>query len=67
MFRSNVSFDGERLLAPRPKQKLQNSHLSVRDCIFSTFAAIHYVRWPDEAPFRDDRDPLTAGGHLWKW
>ena len=68
MFRENVSFNGEKLLAPRPNPKLENNPLSsVRDCFFSTFAAIHYVWWPDEAPFRDDRDQLTADGHLWKW
>ena len=64
MFRNNVSFDGERLLAPRPNQNLENSHVSVRDWFFSISAGILYVWWPDEAPFRDDRDPLTAGGHL---
>jgi hypothetical protein len=68
MFRNNVSFDGEELLAPRPNSKFENKHLSsVRACFFNTFAAILCVWWPDEAPFRDDRVPPTAGGHLWKW
>jgi len=40
MFRDNVSFEGEELLAPRPKPKLKNDHLSVRDCCFSIFAPI---------------------------
>jgi len=40
MFRNNIRFYGEELLAPRPTPKLEYHPLSaVRDCLFIIFAA----------------------------
>jgi hypothetical protein len=67
-FRNIVSFDGEALLAPRPKPKLENHPLSaVHDFLFHIFAATLHI-WrpflqsqPENAPCCDGRYPLTEG------
>jgi hypothetical protein len=75
MFRNIVIFYGEELLVPRPTPKLEGHPMSaVRDCLVNVFAATLHIRWlflhpqPEDAPCRDDRDPLIIhpckGGDL---
>jgi hypothetical protein len=66
MFRNIIIFYGEEL-SPRPAPKLEGHPLSgVRDCLFTVFAAtLHNWRpflhpQPEDAPCRDDRDPLNT-------
>ena len=66
--RNIVSFEGEELLAPRPKSKLENHPPSaVRGCLFYIFAATVHI-WrsfpqsqPENASYWNDRHPLTEG------
>ena len=50
MFRNNIRFYGEVLLAPRPDPNLEDYPLSVSPyCLFGTFAANLYI-WRPYAP-----------------
>jgi hypothetical protein len=67
MIRNVIIFYGEELLEPRPTPKLEDHPLSaLRDCLFNVFAAtLHNWRpflhsQPEDAPCRDDRDPLNT-------
>jgi hypothetical protein len=63
-FRNKLFFYGEDLLAPRSTPKLEDYPLSaVLDCLFNIFAATPIFAGrllhpqPEDAPYRDDRDP----------
>jgi hypothetical protein len=67
-------FYGEELLAPRPIPNLEAHPLStVRDCLFSVFAATLHIRrpfrhpQPEDAPCRGDRGPLIMDAETCTW
>jgi hypothetical protein len=61
IFRKNARFYGEDLSTPRPTPKLEDHSLSaVRDCLFKIFAGTLRPQL-ENAPCRDDRDPLLVG------
>jgi len=63
MFRNTLHFHGGELLVPSSTPK-DHSLSAARDCVFNIFAATLHI-WkpflhpqPEDAPRRDDRDPL---------
>ena len=56
VFRNNIRFYGEELLAPRPTPKLEDHSLSAfRDCLFNIFASTLHTGGSSSI----DRNPLT--------
>ena len=70
-FRNMIRLYGEELLALRPTPKPEDRPLSVvRDCLFNIFAPTLHLGGrsshpqPEDAPCRDDRDPLITEDSL---
>jgi len=67
IFRNNIRFYGEELLAPRPTPKLEDHPLSnVRDCLFNIFACTLHIRGRSSIRNLRTRHAVVTGTHLYK-
>ena len=65
MFRNNMSFYGEELLAPRPTPKLEDHTLSaIRDCLFNIFAAPFHIGGRSSIRSLRTRHAVVSGNNL---
>ena len=63
-FRTNASFYGEELLAPRPTAKLEDHPLSaVRNCVFNIFATAVRIGGRSSIRSLRTRHAVVAGNH----
>jgi hypothetical protein len=65
MLRNKMRFDGQELLAPRPKSQLENHPLSAgRDCLFNIFATTLHIGGRSSIRNPRTRHAVVTGTHL---